>query len=121
MKNKNLLITVLIIVTFSIISPAASPAIDQSIGKGAFIVEMVKTPEKINSASISFSKNILWDTTHGVYLQYEPSGRFQSLVSLLEEKGYSVTTIDNGILKHELSKYGIIVNSAMSAIESTYT
>lgn len=74
-----------------------------------------------NFALNGVNKNILWDTTHGVYLSYSPSGYYANLVTLLNTKGYSVTTINNGILNNDLSQYDILVIGLGSAWNSQYT
>jgi len=74
-----------------------------------------------NFALNDVNKNILWDTTHGVYLSYSPSGYYANLVTLLNAKGYSVTTINNGILNNDLSQYDILVIGVTSAWKSQYT
>jgi uncharacterized membrane protein len=82
----------------------------------------VKLEQLVQSApGASATKNILWDTTHGVYLNYEPSGRYKGLVTLLNGKGYTVTTINNGILNNNLNQYGILVVNLGSAWNSQYT
>lgn len=72
-------------------------------------------------SSASSGGNILWDLTHGVYLDYEPSGRYSSLVSLLHGLGFSVQTTDTGLDTVDLSQYDILVICLESAWYGAYT
>ena len=67
------------------------------------------------------AKNVLWDTSHGIYLDYEPSGRFQPLVQNLVLNGFSVDTTNRGFLVDDPTGYDVIVVCAASAWDSTYS
>jgi hypothetical protein len=64
---------------------------------------------------------VLWDLTHGVYFNYEPSGRFSSVVSLLASEGYTVDTTTAGVDNVDLSVYDVLVVCVGSAWYSAYT
>jgi len=66
-------------------------------------------------------QDIIWDLTHGVYLNYEPSGDFAPLVSALQANGYTVTTTAVGVDTIDLSPYQIMVICVGSAADSAYT
>ena len=66
-------------------------------------------------------KAVLWDLTHGVHLDYQPAGRFSSLVSILESKGFSVSTTTAGVDNIDLSVYDVLVVCLGSAWNSAYT
>lgn len=53
--------------------------------------------------------DVLWDLTHGVYMDYEPAGRYSDLVAALAANGYVTTTTAAGIHNIDLSPYAIIV------------
>ncbi|MHC4317746.1 MAG: hypothetical protein ACYS1B_04295 [Planctomycetota bacterium] len=65
--------------------------------------------------------NVLWDLTHGIYLDYEPAGRFSGLVGMLSGMGYGFTTTDAGIDNIDLSPYDILVICVGSSWDSPYT
>lgn len=64
--------------------------------------------------------SILWDLTHGVYLFYEPAGKYSDLVTLLSGAGMSVMTTTAGVETLDLSAYDIIVLAAGSTWDSAY-
>jgi len=65
--------------------------------------------------------NILWDTSHGVYLNYRPSGNYSELTTVLSQKGYFVDENDAGILNLNLDNYEIVVICLSSAWDSPYS
>jgi len=67
------------------------------------------------------SGNVLWDLYHGVYLDYEPAGRYSNLVSLLATSGFSIDANDSGVLALDLNNYDIIVINVASAWDSAYS
>jgi uncharacterized membrane protein len=66
-------------------------------------------------------KRVLWDLTHGVYLAYQPSGNYSSLVTTLGAHGYSVSTTATGLASVDLSQYDILVLCLGSAWTTAYT
>lgn len=65
--------------------------------------------------------SVLWDTTHGVYLDYDPSGWFSELVDLLADSGYTVDVCSLGVHTVDLSLYDVIVICVGSSWNSIYT
>jgi len=100
-------------------SPTTQDNIDFTIGDTIKDVQQtIQLDPKIKAPS---GGAVLWDLTHGVYLGYGPSDGFSSLVSLLSSKGYTVNTIDTGILSIDLSQYDVLVICLGSAWYSAYT
>jgi len=73
-----------------------------------------------SQTDVPVNAKILWDTTHGVYLQYKPAGFFSALSSKLQDLGYSITTTSN-FLNEPLSEYDVFVVCLGSAWDTTYT
>lgn len=65
--------------------------------------------------------NILWDTSHRIYLGYSPAGRHSSLKTLLVGRGYTVDENSSGVLNRDLGNYQIVVISVGSAWDSEYS
>lgn len=72
-------------------------------------------------SSASTGGSVLWDLSHGVYLDYEPSGRYSSLVTLLHGLGFSVQTTTSGLENVDLSHFDILVVCLESAWDEAYT
>ncbi len=64
---------------------------------------------------------VLWDTTHGVYLDYGPFGRYNLLVSSLADSGFTISTWGNGVHTLDLSQYDVIVITVGCSWNTTYT
>ncbi len=64
---------------------------------------------------------ILWDTSHGVYLDYEPSGRYSDLTALLVAKGHMVEVSDVGVLNLDLLQYDTLTVCLASSNDSPYS
>ena len=64
---------------------------------------------------------VLWDTTHGVYLNYQPYVRFTQLVAMLADSGYTIECCGTGIHTVDLSQYDVIVICVGSSWNSSYT
>lgn len=73
------------------------------------------------SADTGGDCDIMWDLTHGVYLNYEPAGDYSVLTGMLEGKGYTVDTTDIGLNNVDLSDYEVLVLSIGSSYFSPYT
>jgi hypothetical protein len=65
--------------------------------------------------------NVLWDLTHGVYLNYQPTGDYSDVVGLLAANGYVTTTTAAGVDNIDLSPYDIIVIGVLSNWNSAYS
>ena len=64
---------------------------------------------------------VLWDTSHGVHYDYEPAGRYGSLVSHLGDHGFAVDTTTGGFLVDDPAGYHVLVVCVGSAWDSQYT
>jgi hypothetical protein len=64
---------------------------------------------------------ILWDTTHGVYLNYQPFGRYNILVSNLADSGFTMSTCGTGLHTVDLSQYDVIIIAVGSSWNTSYT
>jgi hypothetical protein len=63
----------------------------------------------------------LWDISHGVYLQYQPSQDYSQFVALLNSQGYPVAVTTNGVLSEDLSMFKILIISTLTADDSAYS
>lgn len=68
-----------------------------------------------------FASAILWDTTHGVYLNYSPSLDFSDFVDIMTGLGYTVDVTSTGISSMDLSDYCIVVICVGSSWSTSYT
>ena len=93
---------------------AVAAEIDTTTGLPARETETVVLPQLDDA-------NVLWDITHGVYLNYQPSGNFSNLASLLGSAGYMVTVTDQGVDNIDLSPYCVLVLCIGSAYNFPYT
>jgi hypothetical protein len=67
------------------------------------------------------ASTVLWDTSHGVFLNYQPSGAFQPLVQNLALHGFTVNTTSQGFLVDDPAGYNVIVVCLGSAWSSVYS
>jgi hypothetical protein len=104
-----------ILLCFPLVAPVAAQEIDLSTGLPA--VSYPTVPPQGGPRDYE----VLWDLTHGVYLQYEPSGAFSNLVAMLNANSYNVTTTTSGIDNIDLSAYDVLVICMGSSWDSAYT
>ena len=78
-------------------------------------------PEANQAVQSSVSFRVVWDTSHGVILSYEPSGKFSALVQHLGVHDFSVDTTSQGFLVDDPADYHVIVVCLGSAWSSAYT
>lgn len=64
---------------------------------------------------------VLWDTTHGTYLNYYPFTRYSTLTGMLIDSGYTIDICATGVHTVDLSQYDIILITVMSSWSSLYT
>jgi len=64
---------------------------------------------------------VLWDTSHGVQGDYEPSGVFRNLVQHLDVNGFSVDTTSRGFLTDDPAPYDVMVVCGVSNKDRAYT
>jgi len=63
---------------------------------------------------------VLWDTSHGVYLNYEPAGRYSELVTLLAANSIALHTTSDGFLVDSPNGYDAIVVCNPSSYNTAY-
>lgn len=63
----------------------------------------------------------LWDISHGVYLNYQPSQDYSDFVALLNSQGYPVAVTSTGILTEDLSSFEILIIAVTDSWNSAYT
>jgi hypothetical protein len=80
-----------------------------------------RTPSSGATRPQTATAAVLWDLTHGVLLDYQPSGVYTSLVALLGSNGIGVATTAAGVDHIDLSAYGALVISVGSSWNSSYT
>ncbi|MGB3341177.1 MAG: T9SS type A sorting domain-containing protein [bacterium] len=64
---------------------------------------------------------VLWDTTHGVYLNYQPFVRYTQLVANLADSGYTMECCGTGVHTVDLSQYDVIIIAVGSSWYTMYT
>lgn len=75
----------------------------------------------VSASPVMGGYDVLWDTSHGVYLSYQPSGRYQGLVNHLGGYGFSVDSTSNGFLVDDPTGYDVIVVCVGSAWDTAYS
>lgn len=66
-------------------------------------------------------KHVVWDTTHGVYLNYYPQTRYSALLTMLSDSGYTVDIFGGGLHTIDLDQYDIIVICLATSWYSVYS
>jgi hypothetical protein len=103
----------------------ASAEIDKS--NGLPVEEKLMMTESYSAGSVceigSGTCLALWDISHGVYLNYYPTGDFSQFVAMLAGEGYPVAVTDKGILDPsvDLSSYDILIISTLTTNDSPYS
>jgi len=115
MRSWIVILTILLAVV-PLMAREGGEAIDLTTGKPAAGREL---PHSLTREAVT-GGNVLWDLTHGVYLNYEPAAWYSMICDSLRGRGYSVTTTTN-ISSADLSAYQILVISLGSAWESSYS
>jgi hypothetical protein len=64
---------------------------------------------------------VLWDTTHGPYLAYYPSGSYSNVCQMLVDSGFTVDVCGTGVHTVNLNLYDVIVLSVTSNWYSSYS
>ena len=78
---------------------------------GAVLVPAVGRPEPVEAAPVAPVK-VLWDTSHGVYSKWEPTGgRYDTLRKLLADRGYELTVSSAGVtsIRGGLEQFDVLV------------
>jgi hypothetical protein len=118
MKKNFTIMTLLFLVVFSLQTSFGYAETNATALMGpSKSIQRTQEPEHLQNDT----GNILWDTSHGVYLNYRPSGNFSELTALLSQRGYYVDENDTGIANLDLDLYQIVVICVGSAWDSLYT
>ncbi len=109
--------------TGTMVSSAASQAASQTdiTTNEVFQTTQHKNLSPLKPATSSGAGAVLWDLTHGIFLDYGPSGDYSSLVSILTGKGFTVSTTTLGVNNIDLSVYDVLVVCLGSAWYTTYS
>lgn len=75
----------------------------------------------LSASPVMGGYDVLWDTSHGVHLGYQPSGHYQGLVNRLAGYGFSVDSTSNGFLVDDPAGYDVIVVCLGSAWDTAYS
>jgi hypothetical protein len=119
MKNlQSVCIIVMAIVAMINVAYADAEVIDLATG-GA----VVENQERIETPPVGGTRQhtVLWDTTHGVYLNYQPFGRYNILVTNLAASGFTISLCGTGLHTVDLTQYDVIVINVGSSWFSPYT
>jgi hypothetical protein len=65
--------------------------------------------------------HVVWDTTHGVYLNYYPQTRYSTLLTMLSDSGYTIDVCGTGINNIDLEQYDVIVLCLATSWYSAYS
>ncbi|WP_407356129.1 DUF4350 domain-containing protein [Methanolobus sp. WCC5] len=115
-----LMVIAALIIAMACTITASSAGID--ITTGNEYIEQSNIVFHSNSAPVEDSdQKILWDLTHGVYEDYQPSGHYSDLVTILNGMGYTVQTTDIGLNNVDLSEYDILVICVASSHDTQYS
>lgn len=119
MKNLlNVSIIVIAVVAFLPAATVAGEVIDMATGHAyTQNQEIGNTPVP----DVVRQHAVLWDTSHGVYLNYQPFGRYNILVSNLADSGFTMSTWGNGLHTIDLTQYDVIVITVGSSWNTAYT
>lgn len=109
--------SMLVILLSLMVASAHAQEIDRTTGRVAGMKPgFTPLPEVEGPAA-----KVLWDLTHGVYSDYQPTGDFSELVAMLASNAYEVSTTAAGIDNVDLAPYDILVICLGSAWNSPYT
>jgi len=64
---------------------------------------------------------ILWDTSHGIYVGYSPTGRYSGWKNLMETFEREVLEDSTGVLNLDLSGFDVLIINVVSSWDSPYT
>ena len=109
--------SMLVILLSLMVASAHAQKIDRTTGRVAGMKPgFTPLPEVEGPAT-----QVLWDLTHGVYVDYEPTVGYTELVAMLASNAYAVSTTAAGIDNVDLAPYDILVICLGSAWDSPYT
>jgi hypothetical protein len=117
-RESNVYIFVLAVIAFMHVMYAGALPTDMTTGcRVVDVQETLETPkvERLRQYSV------LWDTTHGTYLNYVPSVRYSSLIANLADSGYTVDFCGTGVHTVDLTQYDVIFINLVNSWNSPYT
>lgn len=119
MRNlRNVCLIVMAVIALMHVASADAEVIDLATGRAHVqSQEIVKTPQHNGVRQHA----VLWDTTHGVYLNYQPFGRYNILVANLADSGFTISLCGTGVHTIDLSQFDVIVITVGSSWYSSYT
>lgn len=119
MKNlQSVCMIVMAIVAMIHMAYADAEMID--LATGSTVVE-IQTRTETPLAGCTRQHAVLWDTTHGVYLNYQPFGRYNVLVANLAASGFTITCCGTGVHTVDLTQYDVIVITVGCSWNTPYT
>jgi hypothetical protein len=111
-----------ILILFLVCSMASAAEIDKTNGQPVAPAKMLMS---VSSSPVCDAQSetckALWDISHGVYLDYQPSGDYSEFVGLLNSLGYPVAVTSSGVLTEDLSKYDILIVATTTSWDSPYS
>jgi len=120
---KSLRVTfVVLILTLSVLSTVSAQS--DSTYNLTTMIPLSEEPDIDTASQTSFTPaagGVLWDMTHGIYLNYKPDGRYSTLVSIINGLELSVDTTSIGLNNVTLADYSIVVVCVGSSWETEYT
>ncbi|UCF70231.1 MAG: T9SS type A sorting domain-containing protein [candidate division WOR-3 bacterium] len=119
MVRQSSVLTVLIaLIGFTHMLHADAMPTDVTTGCPAVLVhEKVETP----TVGPLRQHSVLWDTTHGTYLNYVPSIRYSTLLANLADSGYTVDYCGTGVHTVDLMQYDVVLINLVNNWNSAYT
>jgi hypothetical protein len=126
MKKIALIIGVLIAF---LLCGSVSAEIDLTTGNEVQIIDaghsILMTPDAVVAATttptLGNTCDVLWDTTHGIYMNYAPAFRYSTLASVLDNQACTITTTSAGVNNAALADYDVLVVNLGSSWNSAYT
>lgn len=117
-KSRNVPVFVLIILMLVPLMYADDASIDITTGLDATNHQMTA---EIHYTDVIRQHAVLWDTTHGVYLNYNPFVRYATLIANLADSGFTVTICSTGVHNCTLTEYDVILINLNNSWNSPYT
>jgi hypothetical protein len=115
---RNVCIIMAAVIALLLVSSAEAEVIDLATGSEYVQPqEITETPQQNRVRQYE----VLWDTTHGPYLNYHPYGKYNVLFSYLADSGFTLSICATGVHTLDLSQYDVIVISVGSSWNTPYT
>ena len=117
-RGSNVFILVMAAIAFMQVMSAGVLPTDMTTG-----CDVVESRETLETPKVEQLRqySVLWDTTHGTYLNYVPSVRYSSLIANLADSGYTVDFCGTGVHTVDLTQYDVILINLVNSWNSPYT